>query len=386
MQGALDFSFNRLLIAAFALSMMLAGCRNAAEPTPIPSPTASPTSRPTASPTDTPQPSPSSSPTDTLTPSPTPTATKTPTPTFTPTVFGIVRSQQRVNVRGGPGVNFEVYDSLVPGTGVQVIGQDDDGNWYNIKLENEDEGWVSASLLLLEDAATSSPNATASPAVSPASRASGTSGGETSADIPAPQAAATDDEFLVFNVPVVDIDAIHLTATMLVSRPSATAAATDSQQIAGQPPAEEDSDEAIEAPTRPANAIRQGVDVFAFCDDSAYGFPPPTDLAAGSTIEIFWAWFASTEAYLRQHIANARHELRVNDVRIANVDQFRHPSLTRGRDRVVHWYVPFGPLEAGEYRITYRVTWETVISDGYDSFGPGTATEFEEESCGFAVR
>jgi len=386
LQGALDFSFNRLLIAAFALSMMLAGCRNAAEPTPIPSPTASPTSRPTASPTDTPQPSPSSSPTDTLTPSPTPTATKTPTPTFTPTVFGIVRSQQRVNVRSGPGVNFEVYDSLVPGTGVQVIGQDDDGNWYNIKLENEDEGWVSASLLLLEDAATSSPNATTSPVISPDSTASGTSGGATSADTPAPQAATTDDEFLVFNVPVVDIDAIHLTATMLVSHPSATAAVTDSEQIAGPPPSGEDSDEGIEAPTRPANAIRQGVDVFAFCDDSAYGFPPPTDLAAGSTIEIFWAWFASTEAYLRQHIANARHELRVNDVRIANVDQFRHPSLTRGRDRVVHWYVPFGPLEAGEYRITYRVTWETVISDGYDSFGPGTATEFEEESCGFAVR
>jgi len=381
LQGALDFSFNRLLIAAFALSMMLAGCRNAAEPTPTPSPTASPTSRPTASPTDTPQPSPSSSPTDTLTPSPTPTATKTPTPTFTPTVFGIVRSQQRVNVRSGPGVNFEVYDSLVPGTGVQVIGQDDDGNWYNIRLENEDEGWVSASLLLLEDAAT------ASPAAAPASTASGTSGGATSADTPAPQAAATDDEFLVFNVPVVDIDAIHLTATMLVSHPSATAAVTDAEQSAGPlPPSGEDSDEGIEAPTRPANAIRQGVDVFAFCDDSAYGFPPPTDLAAGSTIEIFWAWFASTEAYLRQHIANARHELRVNDVRIANVDQFRHPSLTRGRDRVVHWYVPFGPLEAGEYRITYRVTWETVISDGYDSFGPGTATEFEEESCGFAVR
>ena len=373
--------------------MMLAGCRNAAEPTPTPLPTASPTSRPTASPTDTPRPSPS--PTDTLTPSPTPTATKTPTPTFTPTLFGIVRSQRRVNVRGGPGVDFAVYDSLQPGTGVQVIGQDDDANWYNIKLESGDEGWVSASLLFLEETATPLPTVAASPVIARASTASGTSvsGGEAPANTPAPPAAATDDGFLVFNVPVVDVEAIHLTATMLVSHSSATAAATDSRQIAGQPsPSGEDSaaavavsDEGIEAPTRPANAARQGVDVFAFCDDSAYGIAPPTNLSAGSTIEIFWAWFASSEDYLRQHIVHARHELRVNDMRIANVDQFRRPSITRGRDRVVHWYVPFGPLEAGEYRITYRVSWEAAITDGYDSFGPGTATEFEEESCGFVV-
>ena len=361
--------FNRLWGAAFVLSMILAGCGTAAvsTPTDVPSPTASPTARPTASPTDTAAPSPT--PTARLTPSPTsppPTATETPMPTAAPTVFGVIRSRQRVNVRRGPGVEFATFESLAPGAGVQVVGQNEAETWYSVKLASGDEGWVSADLLFMEDAPTVSPTAALAETAAPSAAIDDAS--PTAADAPP-----------LFDAPIVDLNVVYLTATALVSdaAPTEDGADTDGAAI---------SDEVIEAPTRAANARRSGVDVFAFCNDSSHGVAPPTNLRAGSSIEIFWAWYATDDAYLRQHIANASHELRVNGLRIANVDQFRMPARTQGRNRVLYWYVPFGPLEAGDYSITYRVTWRHAISDGYDSFGPGTATEFEEESCDFVAR
>ena len=334
--------------------LMLAGCRSAAvqiTATATPLPTLLPTSSPTPPPTltETPPPSPTSPPTATSSPTPPPTSTET------PLVFGAIRSRQRVNVRKGAGVDFSIFESLAPGSDVQVLGQNEDNTWYNIKLDNGDEGWVRADLLFIED--TPTPVPTASATVDPA------------------------DEVPMSDAPLVDVDSIYLTATALAG--DSTTAVPASPTATASPTAAADI---IEAPTRLANVPRVGVDVFAFCNDSRYGTLPPRDLAAGSSIEIFWAWYATTDAYLQQHISNASHELRVNGVQIANVNQFRLPARTEGRDRVIYWYVPFGPLDAGDYQITYRVTWQNPISDGYSAFGPGAATEFEEESCTFVVR
>ena len=118
----------------------------------------------------------------------------------------------------------------------------------------------------------------------------------------------------------------------------------------------------------------------------AFGIDAPSNLTAGSTIRVFWAWFASTEAYLRQHMSNATHELRINGTIIENVNRYRVNPSRSGNQHAVYWYVPYGPLEAGPHVITYRVTWRNPISDGYAAYGPGTDTEFEEESCNFVVR
>lgn len=396
-------------------------------------------------------------PTFTFTPSPTtppPSATNTMAPTPTPTVVGIIQSIQRVNIRNGPGVDFDAFESLPPGTGVQVIGQNAEGSWYNIRMENGDEGWVVARLLFIEDTPTPFPTPTASPnltalflgtplptailgggTVTPtppgAVQTSTPVGGE---DVPSntntPVANPTSTQPLV---PIVDFDSINLTATALVSNfatatpdPDGTAdtnvialvtltpsdsdtfntpvprnldapttvagAATSASQSSNAQttpsaiPTQVLDGDAVEVPTRPADVPRSGVDVFAFCNNNAYGIGSPTSLTAGSSIEIFWAWFATSNAHLDEHVENATHELRVNGTQIANVDQFRQAYITQGGDRAVYWYVPYGPLEAGEYLITYRVTWDTAITDGYGFFGPGTATEFEEESCNFIVR
>ena len=367
----------RLVVVALALPLALAGCSlEALLPATA---TATPTITPTFTPSNTARPtlSPTASATFTATNSPTPSATATPTasPTATPTIFGIVRARQRINVRSGPGTQFAATGSLVPESGVLVIGQNDEGDWIQIRRDDGDEGWVSADLLR-----TAEPPPPADSSVQRISEET-----RIVVEVGAAEAndGSADEDLLVINVPIADVDAMRLTATVLVGMDmTATAEALPSSQPA---PASSPTAERLAAAAPPATP-RFDVNVFAFCNDPDFGIAAPSNLSAGSTIKIFWAWFASSEAYLRQHMSNATHELRINGALIENVNLYRLNPSRSGAQHVVYWYVPYGPLEAGSYVITYRVTWRNPISDGYASFGPGADTEFEAESCNFVVR
>lgn len=406
--GGSAVSHQQRLLAILLLTSVLTGCSignfgqvaaTATVPplpsaTTIPEATATDRPRPTVAPTTTASPSATAS--DTALP--TSTNTATPTATATPTVFAVVRSQLRVNVRGGPGTDHDIVNILEPGSGVQILSENEEGNWYRVQLGDGAQGWISARLLQVVNPPSPTlfaPAVGTAPA-SPTAEAAATKdqdepiGAAPAADeAQAIAEASRSQSQLVANVPIVDLESINLTATVLVAKaaspvPGFAEAEVGATAVPAQPT--RPSTGSVDAPTRVPAAPRRGVDVFAFCNNPVYGIGAPSNLTDGSTIEIFWAWFASTDAYLRQHIANATHELRINGTQIANVDQFRSAPRQRGRDQVVYWYVPYGPLEAGNYRITYRVTWRNAINDGYKSYGPGTGTEFEEESCNFVVR
>lgn len=368
-----------ILLATMLYCALLSACSPdsllAPSATPLPSdtpvpPTATSTATATALPTDTA--------TDTPSPTTTATATVTTTPTATPTVFGVIRSARRANVRRGPGTEYGIIVSLAPGSGVQVLGANEEDDWYQVLLEDGDEGWVSQSLLELGDG------------LSAAGESDGESitlSGETRvvvelADGDSARDQSAEDGLLVFNVPIADGDSMKMTATALVGASQTStseAAPTDAAPVASATPS-------ATAPSDPTAAPRLDVNVFAFCNDSSFGIRAPSDLRPGTTIRIYWAWFASTEAYLRDHMANATHELRVNGEAIGSVNQYRGNPKRSGSQHVVYWHVPYGPLGAGEYSITYRVTWRNAIQDGYASYGPGTSIEFEEESCNFVAR
>ena len=338
--------------------------------TPLP-PTATSTATATAAPTETA--------TASATPTATATATATATPTATPTVFGVVSSRRRANIRRGPGTNFGIIDSLAPGSGIQVLGANDADDWYRVLLADGDEGWISQSLLQLDNE-TSADEAAGEETI--------TLSGETRvvvelADADGAGDEAAEDGVLVFNVEIADVDAMRMTATALVGAAlTATAAAAPTEAA----PPEESATSSAASASSPAGPPRLDVNVFAFCNDSSFGIRAPADLTPGSTIKIYWAWFATTEAFVRDHMASATHELRVNGELIRAVNQYRGNPKPSGNQYVVYWYVPYGPLAAGDYTITYRVTWRNAIEDGYGAYGPGAATEFEEESCNFTVR
>jgi len=380
----------------------------------LPIPSALPRYTATPVPTRTPLPTFTFTPTNTPVP---PTNTLSPTPTLTPTIVGIVQSMQRVNVREGPGTSFREIDALAPGTGVQILGQDASGAWLNVRLEDGREGWVSARLVFLPP----TPTLVVTPTLLAGAAAllGGTplptailGGGTITPTLPpnvvsptppnaptrTPTSAATSQPF----IPIINLDSLNLTATALVSNaatpsPTITIERTPERVLTLQPtqtfipgvtlppPPTAGTPQSI-APAAPAEQVNRpgAIDVFAFCDRPAFGLPAPT-VRAGSEIDIYWAWFAREEQQVRDHIDASTVDLRVNGTPIANVNQYRTAIRQQGLDYVAYWYVPYGPLEAGDYEITYVVTWSRAISDGYQSFGPNTAMPFEQESCRFRV-
>jgi len=126
--------------------------------------------------------------------------------------------------------------------------------------------------------------------------------------------------------------------------------------------------------------------VLAYCDARALGSPAPTNLRTGAGIDVFWGWYAQTPELLQQHIDNAIYEVSVNGVALTDWRQFRSSVRQQNDGNYwVYWYVPFGPLAAGPYTVTFRLTWTQQISDGYDVFGPGTGNLEERGTCTFSV-
>ena len=361
---------SRLALVAL-LCLVLSACgANALNPTAsltpsdtAPPPTATLTPTATNTPTDTP------TATHTSTPTATYTATNTSTPTATPTPYGIIASQRRANIRRGPGTAYGIVAALQPGSALPVLGESDDGSWISVRLDDGGDGWISADLL---DIAQPGEN-------DDTIRISGETRIVVEAGALEPDGTESAEEgLLVFNVTIADVASMNLTATELVAATIAAQPATPTSASPSPPPSD--------TPSGPTAVPRLGVNVFAFCDDAAHGIGAPRDLTPGSTIRIYWAWFAATAAYLDDHINNAAHELRVNGELIADVDQYRGNPRQSGSQHVVYWHVPYGPLAAVSYTITYRVTWSNAISDGYANYGPGTPNSFEEDSCAFDVR
>jgi hypothetical protein len=140
-------------------------------------------------------------------------------------------------------------------------------------------------------------------------------------------------------------------------------------------------------PTPSGPSVRQsGVDILAYCDDRSLGSPPPTDLAAGSTVDIYWSWFAQTREQIEEHNAAVVYDVRLDGERLTNWRAGAQPITVEDGLYYQYWFVPVGPLTSGQHVITYSVTWTRPISDGFAEFGPGTANPRQTGTCTFTVR
>jgi hypothetical protein len=184
------------------------------------------------------------------------------------------------------------------------------------------------------------------------------------------------------NLPIIDLTAINATATALASG-LPTAAPT----VGAQATTPGTSGPPTITPAPGTATVQRGVDVLAYCDNPIYGVRPPTTLAAGSSIDVWWGWFARTRDQIQSHLDAVVYEVRLNGELIQNWRLYSRPvALENDGNYHIYWYVPSEALPSGENRITYRVTWTESITDGYESFGPGTSTLSQEGSCTFTVR
>jgi uncharacterized protein YraI len=410
-----------VVIALLALAACdFGGQQQVADESTIPTNTLAPIVSMTPRFTATPVPSRTPLPTFTYTPSETPispTPSDTPTATATPPITGIINSLESVNIREGPGVTFGAIAALPPGTGVQILGQNADRRWYNIRMEDGQEGWVSSQLVRINPTPTLIPTSTPSPDLTAlflgTPLPTAILGGGTITPTPprsvvtatppsgTPEDAtevSTDDQSFI---PIIDenffqtatalasgITTVEPSATLDINAINATVTAVSVGNVSVTPgtgPTPDATQRGIGA--QGSGGAQSGVDVFAICNDRSLGPGAPTTLRAGATIDVFWAWFARTEEQIQQHIANANYEVRVDGVLLENWREYQAAVRPAANNQfVVYWYVPYGPLGAGEHEITYQVTWTQPISDGSDEFGPGTENPFEQGNCNLTVR
>lgn len=75
-----------------------------------------------------------------------PTEPPTPEPTPTTVQAAEVTINQQINVRGGPGTNYNIIGAANPGQRFPVTGKNNDGSWWQINY-NGQTGWVFAELV-----------------------------------------------------------------------------------------------------------------------------------------------------------------------------------------------------------------------------------------------
>lgn len=251
---------------------------------------------------------PSVTPTPTLTAVP-PTITNTPTPTLTPTVSGEVRSTENVNLREGPGTDYDIVASVPSGTQIGVLGiqTDEQGrDWYKVAYTDEDgetaNVWVFAAL----------------------------------------------------------VDTDFKTVVGLVTPVPGT-----------------------EATPRPnATSEPERVEILAYCAQKGVAPPRPT---TNDNVFIEWSWFVSQADLMEQHLDNATYEVTLDGEPLDDWDRYDTEMILEAGVWIIYWYYPVGKLDPGIHEVTYRVTWDEAITDGYDEFGPGTANETDTGNCTFTV-
>jgi uncharacterized protein YgiM (DUF1202 family) len=410
----------KLVLLACIMAFALAACNGASDapvvaevPTSTVQPVPSQTVRVTATvrPTNTPLPTFTYTPTLTLIP---PTTTDTPMPSLTPTVVGIVSAVQAINVREGPGTEYDILIALPAGTGVEIIGQSPDFEWLNIRLDDGREGWISEQFIRIEPSPTPIPSMTPSPDLTalflgtPLAPTSLVTGGRATATPPEQVRTGTPEratvppiqtEGALPGVPTIDNNAIYLTATALAGglsnptqRPTVQGQSTNDRSITVvpanfTPPANATVATSLPQPTATLGTGRS-VRVFAYCDDTAtYGSAITTVpvLRAGDIVKLYWGWIASSADQINDHLEASNLELSVNGELITGANDMHGTIQPFGTQFIVYWEVPIGPLTSGEYTVTYQVTWDRAIYDGSKFYGPETDNPFEQESCTFSV-
>lgn len=68
-------------------------------------------------------------------------------PTATPDTQPIASASTGINVRSGPGVNYDIAGALGAGENAEIVGKNPAGDWWEIVLPNGRQGWIYGALV-----------------------------------------------------------------------------------------------------------------------------------------------------------------------------------------------------------------------------------------------
>ncbi len=123
--------------------------------------------------------------------------------------------------------------------------------------------------------------------------------------------------------------------------------------------------------------------IFAECQENPEA--DPGIIYDTDPILVFWSWFAKTPQQVRDHIEHAQYDVKLNGQIFPRVDV--SPVVQRQGLYWVFYTVNLGDAwEPGTYGISFNITWDEPISDGFEEFGPGTDNERYSSGCEFQVQ
>jgi len=129
----------------------------------------------------------------------------------------------------------------------------------------------------------------------------------------------------------------------------------------------------------------QGEPVYVSALCTLMGRGPQTSVAADRPVIIRWGWNATTGALVQAHIDNSKTIVTLDG---APVEGQLKGGIVRDATKGYYlalWQAEVGTLGKGTHPLTYHVSWAKQISDGNDTFGPGTRTESLSDECSLIV-
>jgi len=125
------------------------------------------------------------------------------------------------------------------------------------------------------------------------------------------------------------------------------------------------------------------VTVLAYC--TLLGRDATINVASGTPIIIQWGWKALTEAQVQDYIDNAVSVVTLDGIALEGLMEDTISQSTSTGDFLVSWFSDVGILSPGMHTITYDVSWQKMISDGADTYGPGGVYETVHDECQIVV-
>jgi hypothetical protein len=132
------------------------------------------------------------------------------------------------------------------------------------------------------------------------------------------------------------------------------------------------------APTPEPNSVN----ILAYCRQKN---TRPTSPTTNDKVNIWWSWFVARPEYMQEHLDHATYAVRLDGELLENWETYGSEMKQEGGLWYIYWYYPVGKLSAGEHEVSFLLSWDEPINDGFKQFGPGTPNETDEGSCTFTV-
>ena len=101
---------------------------------------------------------------------------------------------------------------------------------------------------------------------------------------------------------------------------------------------------------------------------------------------LWWRWDAATPKHIQDHLGATYYEIRLDGEEIFadRVSEIEY-LISDGYYRI-SWYADVGTLSPGSHVAERFLSWDKKISDGWDTFGPGSKNVTLRDDCKLFVR